>query len=80
MIDKVVHIPVLLNEVLNALSLAKNEVYVDATFGLGGYSKAILSKQNCKVVAIDRDPQVKVFADNLKRTYADRFYFNRPQY
>ena len=80
MIDKVVHIPVLLNEVINALSLAKNEVYVDATFGLGGYSKAILSKQNCKVVAIDRDPQVKVFADNLKRTYADRFYFKKGKF
>ena len=31
--DKVLHIPVLLDEVINALSLTKNEVYVDATFG-----------------------------------------------
>jgi len=62
--DKVLHIPVLLDEVINALSLTKNEVYVDATFGLGGYTKAILSNQNCKVVAIDRDPYAKVYADN----------------
>ncbi len=75
MINEVEHIPVLLEEVINALSLTKDEVYVDATFGLGGYTKAILSKQNCKVVAIDRDPQAKVYADNLKRTFKDRFYF-----
>ncbi len=75
MINKVEHIPVLLDEVINALSLTKDEVYVDATFGLGGYTKAILSKQNCKVVAIDRDPQAKVFADDLKKSFTDRFYF-----
>mgnify|MGYP000592357572 FL=1 len=73
--DKVIHIPVLLDEVIKALSLTKDEVYVDATFGLGGYSKAILKNKNCKVVAIDRDPHAKVFADSLKESYADRFYF-----
>ncbi len=77
MIEKVVHIPVLLDKVINALSLTKDEVYVDATFGLGGYSKAILSSQNCKVVAIDKDPNARVFADNLKKNYADRFYFKK---
>ena len=41
MIDKVIHIPVLLDEVINSLSLTKDEIYVDATFGLGGYTKAI---------------------------------------
>ena len=73
--DKVIHIPVLLDEVIKALSLTKDEVYVDATFGLGGYTKAILKNKNCKVVAIDRDPHAKVFADSLKESYADRFYF-----
>ena len=78
--DKVLHIPVLLDEVINALSLTKNEVYVDATFGLGGYTKAILSSQNCKVVAIDRDPNAKAYADVLKRSYADRFYFKKGKF
>ena len=73
--DKVMHIPVLLDEVIKALSLTKDEVYVDATFGLGGYTKAILKNKNCRVVAIDRDPNSKVFADSLKESYADRFYF-----
>ncbi len=75
MINKIQHIPVLLDEVVSALSLTENETYVDATFGLGGYTKAILSKQNCKVVAIDRDPKAKIFADNLKKIFTDRLYF-----
>ena len=50
MIDKVVHIPVLLDEVTNALCLTEDEVYVDATFGLGGYTQAILSKNNCTFI------------------------------
>ena len=80
MIDKIVHVPVLLDEVINALSLTKDEVYIDATFGLGGYTNAILSNQNCKVVAIDRDPHAIVFADNLKKNYADRFYFKNGKF
>ena len=75
MINDIEHVPVLLNEAINALSLTKDEVYVDATFGLGGYTKAILNKQNCKVLAIDRDPQARIFADNLKKDFTDRFYF-----
>jgi 16S rRNA (cytosine1402-N4)-methyltransferase len=80
MVDKIVHVPVLLDEVINALSLTKDEVYVDATFGLGGYTNAILSNQNCKVVAIDRDPHAKLFADNLKKIYSDRFYFKKGKF
>ena len=78
--DKIIHIPVLLDEIVKALSLNQDEVYVDATFGLGGYTKAILSNKNCKVVAIDRDPHAKIFADNLKRSYADRFFFKKGKF
>ena len=39
MINKVKHIPVLLDEVINGLSLTQDKIYVDATFGLGGYTK-----------------------------------------
>ncbi len=75
MINQIQHIPILLDEVINALSLTEDEIYVDATFGLGGYTKAILSKQNCKVIAIDRDPETKIVADNLKKIFKDRLYF-----
>ena len=46
----------MLNEVLAALSPVDGGVYVDGTFGAGGYSRAILDAADCRVVAIDRDP------------------------
>ena len=49
------HIPVLLAEVLDALAIAPGETHVDATFGAGGYSRAMLSR-GAVVIAFDRDP------------------------
>lgn len=49
------HVPVLLDEVIAGLSPAAGEIHVDATFGAGGYSKAILNS-GARVVAFDRDP------------------------
>lgn len=50
------HVPVMLAEVLSALSPADGGVYVDGTFGAGGYSQGILAAADCRVIAIDRDP------------------------
>jgi 16S rRNA (cytosine1402-N4)-methyltransferase len=50
------HVPVLLDEVLQALALADGETYIDGTFGAGGYTRGILAARDCKVIAIDRDP------------------------
>ena len=49
------HEPVLLNEVIAALEIADGETHVDATFGAGGYSRAMLD-QGADVYAFDRDP------------------------
>lgn len=49
------HIPVLLDEVLEALQPGDGKVVVDGTFGAGGYTSAILAR-GATVVAIDRDP------------------------
>lgn len=49
------HVPVLLDEVLAALAPVPGETIVDATFGAGGYTRAILST-GAQVVAFDRDP------------------------
>ena len=49
------HIPVLLNEVLHALSINPGEIHVDGTFGAGGYSSA-MAERGAKVFAFDRDP------------------------
>ena len=49
------HIPVLLDEVLDALAIAPGEIHVDGTFGAGGYSSA-LAQAGARVFAFDRDP------------------------
>ncbi len=58
------HTPVLLTEMLTALNPKSGEIYIDATFGGGGYTRAILSK-GARVIAFDRDPFVKQFAQGV---------------
>jgi len=50
------HIPVLGRPALDFLNVHDGGVYIDGTFGAGGYSRAILDAADCKVIAIDRDP------------------------
>jgi 16S rRNA (cytosine1402-N4)-methyltransferase len=69
------HIPVMLKEVLESLNIKNDGVYVDATFGNGGYSEAILESANCKLIAIDRDPNVLPRANELKEKFGNRFDF-----
>ena len=49
------HIPVLLDAVVASLSVSPGESIIDATFGAGGYTRALLS-QGARVIAFDRDP------------------------
>jgi 16S rRNA (cytosine1402-N4)-methyltransferase len=49
------HVPVLLDEVIDALAIAPGEAHVDATFGAGGYTTAMLGR-GARVFAFDRDP------------------------
>ena len=53
------HQPVLLNEVLEALNVKQNGVYVDATFGRGGHTSAILNSlgREGRLIAFDQDPE-----------------------
>jgi 16S rRNA (cytosine1402-N4)-methyltransferase len=53
------HTPVLLDEVLAALDIRAQGRYLDATFGRGGHTAAILERvgKEGRVVAIDRDPE-----------------------
>lgn len=70
-----IHYPVMLNEVLESLDVSDNKTYVDATFGNGGYTEAILNKANCKVIALDRDNTVLPRVEELKKQYGNRFEF-----
>ena len=50
------HLPVLLGEAIAALNPRDGALYLDGTFGAGGYSRALLEAASCRVVAFDRDP------------------------
>lgn len=54
--DQKIHVPVLLTEVVDLLQPRDGGAYVDGTFGAGGYTRALLSAADCRVIAIDRDP------------------------
>jgi len=60
-----IHNSVLLNEMLEALAPEAGKTYIDATFGGGGYTRAIL-KTDAHVIAFDRDPFVQQFAENVQ--------------
>ncbi|WP_341808085.1 16S rRNA (cytosine(1402)-N(4))-methyltransferase RsmH [Wolbachia endosymbiont (group E) of Neria commutata] len=66
------HTPVLLKEMLSLLSPQNGKIYIDATFGAGGYSNGILASADCKVHAIDRDEAVTQFYDDLNTKYPDK--------
>ena len=59
------HIPVLLSEVVAALAPRDGGIYVDGTFGAGGYSRALLAGADCQVIALDRDPSAVALGQRL---------------
>ena len=63
-LEKVKHYPVMLNQILSIISPQHGGMFIDCTFGGGGYTRAILKFPNTKVIAIDRDEIAKKFANN----------------
>ena len=75
------HNPVLLEEVLYYLDAKKSGNFIDATFGAGGYSRAILdSNSDNSLLALDRDDNVKNIADKFITEYRNRFSFCRSRF
>lgn len=68
------HVPVMLGEVVEYLSPKAGGVYVDGTFGAGGYARAILEAAPCTVYAIDRDPDAFERARKMAREYEGRLF------
>lgn len=67
------HVPVLLGEVCETLRAAQGGVFVDGTFGAGGYSRAILKAHSSStVIAIDRDPDAIAAGSALVEAMAGR--------
>ncbi len=69
------HTSVMLPEILRALEPRDGAVYVDGTFGAGGYTRAILEAANCTVIALDRDSGVEKYARELQEKFGARFVF-----
>jgi 16S rRNA (cytosine1402-N4)-methyltransferase len=66
------HEPVLLTEVLEALGPRERGIYVDGTFGAGGYARAILQTSDCAVYAIDRDAEALAAGAELAAAFPGR--------
>ena len=62
------HRPVLLEQAVAALAIRADGIYVDATFGRGGHSRAILERLGPagRLVALDRDPQAVAAAGEIR--------------
>ncbi len=68
------HVPVMLGEVVAALAPQDGAVYLDATFGGGGYARAVLDAAACTVWAIDRDPDAVARGAAIAASYPGRLH------
>ena len=66
------HTPVMLREVLDVLAPRDGAIYVDGTFGAGGYAAAILDAADCTVWGIDRDAEALAAGKALATAYQNR--------
>jgi 16S rRNA (cytosine1402-N4)-methyltransferase len=69
------HYPVLLKEIISIIAPQYGGTFIDCTFGQGGYSYKILEYENTKVIALDRDIDSQIKANQIKETFEDRFIF-----
>ncbi len=78
--DTVKHYPVLLKELISIITPQHGGTFIDCTFGQGGYTKKILSFENTKVIALDRDLKTKKIADKILKNYQGRFLFKNKKF
>jgi 16S rRNA (cytosine1402-N4)-methyltransferase len=75
-----VHVPVMLDEVLATLAPRDGGVYLDGTFGGGGYARAILESARCTLWAIDRDPEAIERGASLIARFPGRLHLLEGQF
>ena len=69
------HKPVMIEQAVESLNVRANLNYIDATFGMGSYTQKILERAKCKLISIDQDPEVLVYAEKIKKKYNNNFSF-----
>lgn len=76
------HVPVLLQEAVDALRIEPESVIVDGTFGVGGHSRAILDRlgPDGMLIAFDRDRSVRHYADELAQEHRAELRFVHGSY
>jgi 16S rRNA (cytosine1402-N4)-methyltransferase len=75
------HVPVLLAQMLHAVTARDGQSFIDATFGAGGYSKAILTAASgSRVLAIDRDPTALAAGRWLAEQYPGRLQLSEGRF
>ena len=74
------HYPVLLNELISIISPQHGGTFIDCTFGQGGYTRKILSHENTRVIAIDRDIESKKEADKILKDFQGRLIFKNKKF
>jgi 16S rRNA (cytosine1402-N4)-methyltransferase len=74
------HVPVLRAGVMAALAPRHDSIYLDATFGDGGYTRAILAVAGTKVLALDRDPTAIAAGAGMVREFAGRLFLEEAHF
>ena len=74
------HYPVLLSELISIITPQHGGTFIDCTFGQGGYTKKILSHKDTQVIALDRDLESKLKADEILFKFQDRFIFKNKKF
>ena len=73
---KLSHFPVMVNEIISFIRPQNNGIYLDCTFGQGGYTKAIFKEsENANIVAIDQDSEAKIFVEEISKEFKNNFFF-----
>ncbi len=74
------HIPVLSRTAVEYLNVRDGGVYIDATFGAGGYSREILARGAAFIIAIDRDPHAVAGGAELAHTASGRLFLTESEF
>jgi 16S rRNA (cytosine1402-N4)-methyltransferase len=74
------HIPVMLPDVVRLMAPHAGGVYLDGTFGGGGYTAALLEAAPCTVWAIDRDPEAIARGATLAARFSGRLHLIQGQF